>query len=75
MAFLGGTPSGAGGVLRDSLWGTTMFNITIPAVVTTTPIPAALPLFVSALGGLSFLSWRRRLWRARARSAEGTSIA
>jgi hypothetical protein len=27
---------------------------------TTTPIPATLPLFTSALGGLGLLSWRRR---------------
>jgi hypothetical protein len=31
-----------------------------PAVVAATPIPAALPLFVSALGGLGFLGWRHR---------------
>ena len=29
-------------------------------LVTATPIPAALPLFVSALGGLGYLGWRRR---------------
>jgi hypothetical protein len=28
--------------------------------VTTTPIPAALPLLVSALGGLGFVGWRRK---------------
>jgi hypothetical protein len=28
--------------------------------VATTPIPAALPLLVSALGGLGFVGWRRR---------------
>jgi hypothetical protein len=28
--------------------------------VTTTPVPAALPLLVSALGGLGFVGWRRR---------------
>jgi hypothetical protein len=28
--------------------------------VATTPIPAALPLFLSALGGLGFAGWRRR---------------
>jgi len=26
----------------------------------TTPIPAALPLFLSALGGLGYFGWRRR---------------
>ena len=30
-----------------------------PSVVAATPIPAALPLFISALGGLGFLGWRR----------------
>jgi hypothetical protein len=30
------------------------------APVATTPIPAALPLFASALGGLGFFGWRRR---------------
>jgi hypothetical protein len=28
--------------------------------VSATPIPAALPLFASALGGLGFIGWRRR---------------
>jgi len=28
--------------------------------ISNTPIPAALPLFVSALGGLGFVAWRRR---------------
>ena len=28
--------------------------------VAATPIPAALPLFVSALGGLGFIAWKRR---------------
>jgi hypothetical protein len=28
--------------------------------ITQTPIPAALPLFASALGGLGFFAWRRR---------------
>jgi hypothetical protein len=30
------------------------------AAVAATPIPAALPLFVSALGGLGFVGWRRK---------------
>ncbi len=33
------------------------------APVATTPIPAALPLFASALGGLGFFGWRRRTAR------------
>ena len=32
----------------------------VASVPATTPIPPALPLFVSALGGLGFLGWRRR---------------
>lgn len=31
--------------------------------VNTVPIPAALPLFLSALGGLGFFGWRRKLGR------------
>jgi hypothetical protein len=34
-------------------------TLTISAVAAT-PIPAALPLFASALGGLGFVGWRRR---------------
>jgi len=32
----------------------------VTAAVATTPIPAALPLLMSALGGLGFVGWRRR---------------
>jgi hypothetical protein len=35
-------------------------NITGGAPIASTPIPAALPLFISALGGLGFAGWRRR---------------
>jgi hypothetical protein len=35
-------------------------QITSIAAVATTPIPAALPLLASALGGLGFMGWRRR---------------
>jgi|APAra7269096979_1048534.scaffolds.fasta_scaffold11382_5 hypothetical protein len=35
-------------------------------IVATTPIPAALPLFASALGGLGFLAHRRRRAQAQA---------
>jgi hypothetical protein len=31
-----------------------------PGAVATTPIPAALPLFIGALGSLGWLGWRRR---------------
>lgn len=30
------------------------------ATIAATPIPAALPLFASALGGIGFIGWRRR---------------
>ena len=33
--------------------------LTVSAIATT-PIPAALPLFASALGGLGFVGWRRK---------------
>ena len=36
------------------------YNVTIQQLPTPTPIPAALPLFVSALGGLGFMGWRRK---------------
>ena len=35
------------------------WTASIPTV-STTPLPAALPLFATGLGGLGFLSWRRR---------------
>jgi hypothetical protein len=35
-------------------------TFSISASVATTPIPAALPLFASALGGLGLFGWRRR---------------
>jgi hypothetical protein len=34
-----------------------------------TPIPAALPLFASGLGGLGLLGWRRKRKAAAARAA------
>jgi hypothetical protein len=41
--------------------GLALDSIAIGTVaVSTTPIPAALPLFISALGGLGFVGWRRR---------------
>ena len=35
------------------------WTASIPTV-STTPLPAALPLFATGLGGLGFLSWRRK---------------
>ena len=41
--------------------GSVTFSIALPAPpVATTPIPAALPLFLSAMGGLGLFGWRRR---------------
>ena len=47
--------AGAAGGLN---FGTLTVASTPP--VATTPLPAALPLLVSALGGLGFAGWRRR---------------
>ena len=60
IAFLGGSSPHASGSfsLIGFGFGTVGFSIDFATAVT--PIPAALPLFVSALGGLGFLSWRRR---------------
>jgi hypothetical protein len=35
-------------------------TITSAVAITQTPIPAALPLFAAALGGLGFMGWKRR---------------
>jgi hypothetical protein len=40
------------------------FNTSEHFSFNTTPLPAALPLFASGLGGLGYLSWRRRKRRA-----------
>lgn len=39
-------------------------NVTVQGTLAPAPIPAALPLFASALGGLGFVGWRRRKPRA-----------
>ena len=45
----------------DNVHGPVLSGISIAeSAVATTPIPGALPLFASALGGLGFLNWRRR---------------
>jgi hypothetical protein len=41
-------------------FGVTSLNISGPGIVAATPIPATLPLLVSALGGLGFVGWRRK---------------
>ena len=57
MAMLVGTSPLAIGSFVISSFGRVDFDI---AYTATTPIPATLPLFVSALGGLGFIGWRRR---------------
>lgn len=44
--------------------GSATVFVTQIAQVAATPIPAALPLFISALGGLGFVGWRRSKARA-----------
>lgn len=56
MAMLPGDSPVASGSFSLNGFGTVNFNIALAA----TPIPATLPLFVSALGGLGFVTWRRR---------------
>jgi hypothetical protein len=46
----------AAGIFNLAGFGEADFNIAAAA----TPTPATLPLFVSAIGGLSFVGWRRR---------------
>jgi hypothetical protein len=45
---------------REFAHVTQPFTIATEEVVTTTPLPAALPLFATGLGGLGLLGWRRR---------------
>jgi len=40
--------------------GTFVFSPGVLSSVATTPIPASLPLFMSAIGGLGLIGWRRR---------------
>jgi hypothetical protein len=59
IAMLGGpSPSASGFYYVGNLGGSISFDIAFTTA--TTPIPAALPLFVSALGGLGFMGSRRR---------------
>jgi hypothetical protein len=54
---------GQASILTD-IYGSTTGLVHVKQVasppVATTPIPAALPLFISALGGMGYLGWRRR---------------
>jgi hypothetical protein len=72
IALLGGGFSAAFGNYDLAGFGRVSFGIAynlnttpIPtATIATTPIPAALPLFASALTGLGFFGWRRKKARA-----------
>jgi hypothetical protein len=46
----------------DCCWGPALDNVSIAA----TPLPAALPLFASALGAFGFFGWFRRRFSAAA---------
>jgi hypothetical protein len=59
LALLTGHVLNAVGFYRIDGFGDVSFRLAFTPVATT-PIPAALPLFVSALGGFGFLAWRRR---------------
>jgi hypothetical protein len=59
ISFLGGGLGQASGVFELASGGLIKFDIDLPAPATT-PIPATLPLFISALGGLGFIALRRR---------------
>jgi hypothetical protein len=75
IALFGGTSPRAFGEFSYGGVGTVLFDIIVPA---TTPIPAALPLFASALGGLGFAAWRRRVARrtdGNTRAAKGALSA
>ena len=52
MLFIGGLPSGTTGSYEAS--------ITAGAPLSETPLPAALPLFVTGLGAMGLLGWRRK---------------
>jgi hypothetical protein len=46
-------------------YGVDGITLSTPTMVAATPIPATLPLFASALGGLCFFCWRR--WKGASR--------
>ncbi len=59
LTTLGGTLQSATGEASNE-FGLFDFNIDTAAPVASTPIPAALPLFLSAVGALGFAGWRRK---------------
>ena len=44
----------------DYTAGATVFNVTNPGEWTVVPLPAALPLFATAIAGMGLLGWRRK---------------
>jgi hypothetical protein len=52
--------TGAPGVTYTSFHGSVYVAEVAVPIVAATPLPAALPLFAAALGGLGFAGWRRR---------------
>jgi len=66
IALLGGAaPVATGRFIAPNQAGSIEFAFTLAAV---TPIPATLPLFASAIGGLGLIGWRRR------RDREGNNL-
>jgi hypothetical protein len=53
----GASPSDARTYNQPALW---VDGTNLHALTAVTPVPAALPLFISALGGLGFVGWRRK---------------
>jgi hypothetical protein len=61
LALLGGANPRANGTFNLIGFGNIGFIVTLAP----TPVPAALPLFASALSGLGIAAWRRKVRRAR----------
>jgi hypothetical protein len=59
IAMLGGVAPVTSGQFTLGTFGSVIFQVDLSATAVT-PIPAALPLFASAIGGLGFLGWRRK---------------
>lgn len=68
---------GSDGPFNTSLIeGLALDSIAIGTVaVSATPIPAALPLFISALSGLGFVGWRRQQAKAAQQPCQGRKAA
>jgi hypothetical protein len=78
-----GGPHGGNEVLFSLSGDTSLFNFSMSGTqfalsslqgfgserVSQTPLPAALPLFATGLGGLGLLGWMRRKWKRTAATA------